>query len=109
MLKADFVRRYALLADDTEHAKAQASSAGPGAGAGALPSSELLCTDHGIAGEWQIGLSKTFMRDGMYSHLEGRRAVVLDRRVRCMQASDRPFVTLEGREGNPLSLEGHPL
>ena len=66
----EFVARYRVLEENPDH----------------WPSSTDICRDHGIAGDWQIGATMVFMRDGMYSHLETNRARMLDKRIRGLQA-----------------------
>lgn len=69
MLDVEFVKKYRVLESDPDK----------------WPTSRDLCTAHGQPGEWQIGLTMVFMRDAMFSKLEGDRARVIDERIRGLQ------------------------
>eukprot|EP01051_Picozoa_sp_SAG22_P006552 SAG22_NODE_433_length_10557_cov_6.586728_3_plen_159_part_00 len=72
MLDDEFVKKYRVLEQDPDK----------------WPNSRDLCSAHGQPGEWQIGLTMVFMRDQMFSKLEGDRAKVIDLRVRGLQVSE---------------------
>jgi myosin heavy subunit len=78
MLDKEFKGRYKLLM--------------PGTDARAI-TSKMLCENHGQAGEWQIGSTMVFMRDGMYKDMESQRAQQMDKNVRALQRWIREELT----------------
>ena len=71
MPHAEFAGRYRLLMEGVDPSRVTAKQ---------------ICDAHGQAGEWQMGTTMAFMRDGMYKHMENLRAQQMDRYVRSLQA-----------------------